>query len=248
MHLEEYMRPDGRRSDELRPVTIVRNFIKNAEGSALISMGGTRVICTVSIEERVPQFLRDQKRGWVTAEYGMLPRSTSSRMQRESSSGKVGGRTMEIQRLIGRALRAVVDFQALGERTFWIDCDVIEADGGTRTASITGAYIALADAFATAIRKGLISKNPMIDSIAAISAGIVEGTPMLDLCYVEDKDAEVDMNVVMTGSGKLVEVQGTAEADPFSRGELDQLMDLAELGILQLTRIQAETLSADMVK
>ncbi len=248
MTLEEYMRPDGRRSDELRPVTIARNFIKNAEGSALISMGGTRVICTVSIEERVPQFLRDQKRGWVTAEYGMLPRSTSSRMQRESSSGKVGGRTMEIQRLIGRALRAVVDFQALGERTFWIDCDVIEADGGTRTASITGAYIALADAFTTAMRKGLIAKNPIIDSIAAISAGIVNGTPMLDLCYVEDKDAEVDMNVVMTGNGKLVEVQGTAEAEPFSRAELNKLMDLAELGILELTRIQAETLSADMVK
>lgn len=242
------MRPDGRKKDELRPVTIVRNFIRNAEGSALITMGGTRVICTASIEERVPMFLRDQKKGWVTAEYGMLPRSTSSRMQRESSSGKVGGRTMEIQRLIGRALRAVVDFEALGERTFWIDCDVIEADGGTRTASITGAYIALADAVKTAMQKGLIAKNPIQDSIAAISVGIVAGEPLLDLCYVEDKDAEVDMNVVMTGSGKIVEVQGTAEAEPFSRAQLNDLMDLAELGILELTHIQSETLAVDMVK
>ena len=242
------MRPDGRKKDELRPVTIVRNFIRNAEGSALITMGGTRVICTASIEERVPMFLRDQKKGWVTAEYGMLPRSTSSRMQRESSSGKVGGRTMEIQRLIGRALRAVVDFEALGERTFWIDCDVIEADGGTRTASITGAYIALADAVKTAMQKGLIARNPIQDSIAAISVGIVAGEPLLDLCYVEDKDAEVDMNVVMTGSGKIVEVQGTAEAEPFSRAQLNDLMDLAELGILELTHIQSETLAVDMVK
>ncbi|HSW64111.1 MAG TPA: ribonuclease PH [Dissulfurispiraceae bacterium] len=242
------MRSDGRKNDALRTVTIIRNFIRNAEGSALITMGGTRVICTASIEERVPMFLRDQKKGWVTAEYGMLPRSTSSRMQRESTSGKVSGRTMEIQRLIGRALRAVVDFEALGERTFWIDCDVIEADGGTRTAAITGAYIALADAVKTAMQKGLITKNPLKDSIAAISVGIVGGTPTLDLCYVEDKDAEVDMNVVMTGSGKIVEVQGTAEAEPFSRAELDHLINLAELGILKLTQIQSETLAADMVK
>ncbi|NLI30155.1 MAG: ribonuclease PH [Nitrospiraceae bacterium] len=244
------MRPDGRTYDQLRPVTMERGFIRSAEGSVLISMGGTRVICTCSIEERVPPFLRDQKKGWVTAEYGMLPRSTSSRMQRESTAGKVGGRTMEIQRLIGRALRAVVDFEALGERTFWIDCDVIEADGGTRTASITGAYVALVEAVRVAMKKGLITRNPVKDSIAAISVGIVAGEPVLDLCYIEDKDADVDMNVVMTGSGRIVEIQGTAEAEPFSRRELDQLIDLAELGILELTRIQAETLAedADMVK
>jgi ribonuclease PH len=242
------MRPDGRKFDELRPVTMQRGFIRSAEGSVLISMGATRVICTCSIEERVPLFLRDQKKGWVTAEYGMLPRSTATRMQRESTSGKLSGRTMEIQRLIGRALRAVIDFEALGERTFWIDCDVIEADGGTRTASITGAYIALADAVQTAMRKGIIIKNPIKDSIAAVSVGIIDGQPLLDLCYVEDKDADVDMNVVMTGSGKLVEIQGTAEAEPFSRKELDQLVDLAELGILELTRLQAVTLEADVVK
>ncbi|HMK43470.1 MAG TPA: ribonuclease PH [Dissulfurispiraceae bacterium] len=242
------MRVDGRRPDQLRPVSIVRNFIRNAEGSVMITVGMTRVICTASVEERVPMFLRDQKRGWVTAEYGMLPRSTSSRMQRESTSGKVGGRTMEIQRLIGRALRSVVDFEALGERTFWVDCDVIEADGGTRTASITGAYVALVDAVRHAMQRGLITKNPLRDTVAAVSVGVVGDEPLLDLCYVEDKGAEVDMNVVMTGSGKIIEVQGTAETVPFSRDRLNALMDLAEFGIVELTHVQEEALSVDMVK
>lgn len=231
------MRPDGRKNDELRPIKIEKNFIKNADGSVLIEIGNTRVICTASIENKVPPFLKDQKKGWITAEYGMLPRSTPVRMIRESTAGRVGGRTHEIQRLIGRALRAVVDLEKLGERTIWIDCDVIEADGGTRTASITGGYVALVEALKQAIKAGMISENPIKDSIAAVSVGVVSGEPRLDLCYVEDSQAEVDMNVVMTGSGKFVEIQGTAEIFPFSKERLLQLLSLAEKGIKEIIRI-----------
>ncbi|MCC6346344.1 MAG: ribonuclease PH [Nitrospirales bacterium] len=234
------MRPDGRKNDELRRVKITRNFITTAEGAVLIELGNTRVICTASIEEKVPPFLRDQKKGWVTAEYGMLPRSTQSRMMREATSGRVGGRTQEIQRLIGRSLRAVVDMELLGERTIWIDCDVIQADGGTRTASITGAYIALCDAVQYAMKNRAIDKSPLKDCLAAISVGVVEKEPRLDLCYQEDSAAEVDMNVVMTGSGKIVEVQGTAEAEPFSRDLLNAMLSLAEKGISELVALQKE--------
>ncbi|HTZ19142.1 MAG TPA: ribonuclease PH, partial [Dissulfurispiraceae bacterium] len=222
------MRPDGRRHDELRKVRIKRNYIKPAEGSVLIEMGDTKVICTASIEERVPSFLRDQKKGWITAEYGMIPRATNIRTAREATLGKTGGRTMEIKRLIGRALRAVVRQELLGERTIWIDCDVIQADGGTRTASITGAYLALHDAVLAALGKGLISRNPITDNLAAVSVGVVRGEPLLDICYAEDSSADVDMNVVMTGGGKIVEIQGTAEAAPFSKAVLDELLGLAE--------------------
>ncbi len=235
------MRPDGRKKNELRKIKITRNFIPAAEGSVLIEVGNTKVICTASIEERVPAFLRDQKKGWVTAEYGMLPRSTTQRMTRESSSGRVGGRTQEIQRLIGRSLRAVVDRQLLGERTVWIDCDVIQADGGTRTASITGAFIAFRDAMEYALRNRMISGNPLLDYLAAVSVGIVDNEERLDLCYAEDSLAEVDMNVVMTGSGKIVEIQGTAEAGAFSREMLDAMLSLAEKGIVELINIQKET-------
>lgn len=239
------MRPDGRKNTEMRQIKVTRNFIGTAEGSVLIEMGGTRVICTASIEDRVPPFLKDQKKGWVTAEYAMLPRSTQSRMMRESSTGRVGGRTHEIQRLIGRALRAVVDLEALGERTIWIDCDVIQADGGTRTAAITGAYICLADALRYAMRNGMIDKTPLRDYLAAISVGIVNGEPRLDLCYAEDSVAEVDMNIVMTGSGKFVEVQGTAEGSPFSKDTLDGLIKLAEDGINKLIKIQKEMVGGE---
>lgn len=231
------MRPDGRKNDELRAIRIEKNFIKNADGSALIELGNTRVICTASIENKVPPFLKDQKKGWITAEYGMLPRSTPVRMLRESTAGRVGGRTHEIQRLIGRTLRAVVDLEKLGERTIWIDCDVIEADGGTRTASITGGYIALVEAINKAMNAGMITENPIKDSIAAISVGIVLGEPRLDLCYAEDSQAEVDMNIVMTGSGKFIEIQGTAEILPFSKENLFQLLSLAEKGIREIIRI-----------
>lgn len=231
------MRPDGRKNDELRTIRIEKNFIKNADGSALIELGNTRVICTASIENKVPPFLKDQKKGWITAEYGMLPRSTPVRMLRESTAGRVGGRTHEIQRLIGRTLRAVVDLEKLGERTIWIDCDVIEADGGTRTASITGGYIALVEAIKKAMNAGMITENPIKDSIAAISVGIVLGEPRLDLCYAEDSQAEVDMNIVMTGSGKFIEIQGTAEILPFSKENLFQLLSLAEKGIREIIRI-----------
>lgn len=231
------MRPDGRKNDELRTIRIEKNFIKNADGSALIELGNTRVICTASIENKVPPFLKDQKKGWITAEYGMLPRSTPVRMLRESTAGRVGGRTHEIQRLIGRTLRAVVDLEKLGERTIWIDCDVIEADGGTRTASITGGYIALVEAINKAMNAGMITENPIKDSIAAISVGIVLGEPRLDLCYAEDSQAEVDMNIVMTGSGKFIEIQGTAEILPFSKENLFQLLSLAEKGIREIIRI-----------
>ena len=214
------MRNDGRKADELRKLKITRNYIKTAEGSVLIEMGDTRVICTATVENSVPPFLRGKGTGWVTAEYAMLPRSSGQRIQRERS--KVGGRTHEIQRLIGRSLRSVVDMKALGERSVLIDCDVIQADGGTRTASITGAYIALVDALRHMKKQGLIEAVPVNDYLAAISVGIVDGKPMLDLCYTEDSTAEVDMNLVMTGKGKIVEVQGTAEGEPFSKEELEQ--------------------------
>lgn len=231
------MRPDGRRNDEIRKIKIIKDFIKNADGSVLIEFGNTRVICTASIENKVPPFLKDQKKGWITAEYGMLPRSTPTRMLRESTAGRVGGRTHEIQRLIGRSLRAVVDLEKLGERTIWIDCDVIEADGGTRTASITGGYIALKEAIEKAMNLGMITENPLKDSISAISVGIIAGEPRLDLCYAEDSQAEVDMNVVMTGNGKFVEIQGTAEILPFSKENLFQLLSLAEKGIREILRV-----------
>jgi ribonuclease PH len=236
------MRPDGRRADELRKITIVRNYIKPAEGSVLIEMGDTKVICTASIESRVPPFLRDQKQGWVTGEYSMLPRSTHTRSAREAARGKQGGRTHEIQRLIGRAMRSVVDLEALGERTIWLDCDVIQADGGTRTASITGAYVALKDAVSFALETGLIEKQPVKDIVAAVSVGIVDGEARLDLAYEEDSSAEVDMNIIMTGAGEFIEVQGTAETNPFGRQPLNQMLDLAESGIKELMEVQKEAL------
>ena len=242
------MRPDGRKNDEMRKVAVTKNFIPAAEGSVLIQVGSTRVICTASIEDKVPPFLRDQKRGWVTAEYGMLPRATNTRTMRESVSGRIGGRTHEIQRLIGRALRAVVDLELLGERTVWVDCDVIQADGGTRTASITGAFMALNDALHRAVRNGVIERNPIREYLAAVSVGIVSGEPRLDLCYVEDSGADADMNVVMTGGGKIVEIQGTAEAEPFSKEMLDSLISLAEKGIRELVAVQRETDKSNMLK
>lgn len=236
------MRSDGRAHDEIRPVKITRNIITHAEGSALIEVGGTRVICTASIEDKVPQFLKDSGRGWVTAEYAMIPRATHTRSPRESAAGRIGGRTHEIQRLIGRSLRAVVDMEALGERTVWIDCDVIQADGGTRTAAITGGFICLADALRHAFECGMIQKAPILDCVAAVSVGIVDGRPMLDLCYEEDFEAEVDMNVVMTGSGRFVEIQGTAETRPFGTETLDELIGLARLGIEKLIDLQRSEL------
>jgi ribonuclease PH len=224
----------------MRTVKLTRNFIDTAEGSVLIEIGKTRVICTASMEEKVPAFLKDKNRGWVTAEYSMLPRATQTRTNRESSMGRVSGRTHEIQRLIGRALRSVVDLAVIGQRTFWIDCDVIQADGGTRTAAITGSFICLADAFHIARRKGLIEKNPLKDYLAAISVGIVNNRPLLDLCYEEDSTAEVDMNIVMTGSGNLVEIQGTAEGAHFSLTDLDELIKLAKGGIDKLVSLQKD--------
>jgi ribonuclease PH len=236
------MRPDGRSADQLRKVTINRNFLKTAEGSVLIEMGETRVICTASIEDKVPLFLRDQKRGWVTAEYSMLPRATQVRTVRESIQGRVGGRTHEIQRLIGRSLRCVMDLEALGERTVWVDCDVIQADGGTRTASITGAFVAMVDALRYARESGMIDTDPVRDYVAAVSIGITGGTPLLDLSYQEDSGAEVDMNVVMTGSGRFIEIQGTAETKPFDRNNLQMLLDLAESGIREIFSLQKRVL------
>ncbi len=233
-------RSDGRGFKELRPGKITRNYLKHAEGSVLIQIGDTKVICTASVEERVPPFLRNTGKGWVTAEYSMLPRSTNTRISRDRGGGN--GRTFEIQRLIGRSLRSVTDLSAFGERTIWIDCDVIQADGGTRTASITGAYVALVDAFRKIVRNGLIEKVPVIDSVAAVSVGKVEGEILLDLNYEEDSKAEVDMNVVMTGGGKFVEVQGTAEGGVFTKKEMDELMILAQNGIKVLTRIQKKSL------
>jgi ribonuclease PH len=239
------MRPDGRRPDELRKIEIIKGFLKTAEGSVLIEAGDTRVICTASIEERVPPFLKDTGKGWITAEYSMLPRSTSTRTMRESTSGRIGGRTHEIQRLIGRAMRAVVDLDALGERTIWLDCDVIQADGGTRTASITGAFIALKSAVNYALGHKIIERDPIREYVAAVSVGIVEGEPRLDLTYLEDSTAEVDMNIVMTDSGRFIEVQGTAEATPFDRQQLKTMLDLAESGIRQIISIQKGVLGED---
>lgn len=239
------MRADGRRQDALRRINITRGFMKFAEGSCMIEVGNTKVICTGSVEEAVPPFLKGKGTGWITAEYGMLPRSCKSRVQREASRGKIGGRTHEIQRLIGRSLRAVVDLSLLGERTIWIDCDVIQADGGTRTASITGSFIALADTLKHLEKQGMIAETPLKDYVAAVSAGIIDGAPALDLDYDEDSMAEVDMNIVMTGSGKFVEIQGTAEGDPFSDKELDGLIDLAKKGIKSIISIQKNTLGKD---
>jgi ribonuclease PH len=233
-------RPDNRRAEDIRPVKITRPFTKYAEGSVLIEMGETKVVCTASVEEKVPPFLRDKGQGWITAEYGMLPRSTHERMSREASKGKQGGRTLEIQRLVGRALRAVTDMNQMGERSIWIDCDVIQADGGTRTASITGSFIALADAFINLKAKGLIKQNPLLDYLAAISVGKVGGEIRLDLAYDEDSRADVDMNLVMTGNGRLVEIQGTAEQTPFTKQELDDFMALGWSGIQSLIKLQKE--------
>src|SRR6266853_2270571 len=232
------MRSDHRPANELRSTTLTPNYLPHAEGSVFIEAGRTKVICTASIEDRVPPFLRNTGKGWVTAEYGMLPRATSTRMQREASSGKVGGRTQEIQRLIGRSLRSVTNLPALGERTVWIDCDVIQADGGTRTASITGAFVALALALDTLRQRDTLRTIPLSDYVAAISVGIVDGEPLLDLAYEDDSRAEVDMNIVKTGDGRFIEVQGTAEAIPFGREALMTLLDLADRGISQLVEQQ----------
>jgi ribonuclease PH len=235
-------RTDGRRVTELRPLTIKRGYLKNAEGSALIEMGGTRVLCAATVEERVPSFLRNSGRGWVTAEYSMLPRSSAERIQREVNRGHPGGRTHEIQRLIGRSLRAVTNLEALGERQILIDCDVIEADGGTRTASITGAFVALVDAIRWLAKKTPLHGSPLRDWVAAVSVGIVEGRPCLDLCYAEDSKAQVDMNLVMTGSGRIVEIQGTAEGEAFSERELASMMALGKSGIRKLIQGQRRVL------
>jgi len=232
------MRSDHRPANELRDTTITPNYLIHAEGSVLVSAGHTKVICTASIEDRVPGFLRNTGKGWVTAEYGMLPRATSTRMQREASAGKVGGRTQEIQRLIGRSLRSVTNLPALGERTIWIDCDVIQADGGTRTASITGAFVALALALEKLRERDVIRVIPLSDYVAATSVGIVDGEPLLDLAYDDDSRADVDMNIVKTGDGRFIEVQGTAEAIPFGRDALMTLLDLADHGIAQLVEKQ----------
>jgi ribonuclease PH len=236
------MRPSGRKPDELRPVRITRGYTRHAEGSVLVEAGDTRVLCTASVEEKVPPFLKGQGKGWLTAEYGMLPRSTNTRMQREAASGKQSGRTQEIQRLIGRSLRAVTDLSLFGERTIQIDCDVLQADGGTRTASITGAFVAVHDAVRVLLDKGAIAASPLVDFVAAVSVGVYEGAPVLDLDYAEDSACETDMNVVMTGSGGLVEVQGTAEGKPFTRAELDAMLELASSGIRQLIATQRSAL------
>jgi ribonuclease PH len=233
-------RVDGRAPDELRPVRMTPGFMPYAEGSCLIEMGNTKVICAATVDDGVPRWMQGTGRGWVTAEYGMLPRSSTERIPREVNKGRPSGRTQEIQRLIGRSLRAVTDMEKLGERTIWIDCDVLQADGGTRTASITGSFVALSLAFAKKIGDDL----PLLDSVAAISVGIVEGLPCLDLNYVEDSTAQVDMNVVMTGSGKIVEVQGTAEHGAFTRAELDIMLDLGTKGIKELTALQEQALGA----
>ena len=236
------MRPNKRSAGQLRPVRIQRSYTRHAEGSVLVEFGDTRLICTASVEEKVPGFLRDRGQGWVTAEYGMLPRATNTRTDREASRGKQTGRTQEIQRLIGRSLRAVMDLKKLGERTIQIDCDVIQADGGTRTAGITGAFVALHDAVTLLRRRGLVTESPVRDFVAAVSVGMVEGTPVLDLDYAEDSTCDTDMNVVMTGSGGFVEVQGTAEGAPFSQAQMDALLVLAQSGIRELIAKQKEAL------
>ena len=236
-------RGDGRATDELRPAQFERDFTVFAPGSVLVSMGRTRVLCTASVEERVPPWMRGSGKGWVTAEYSLLPGSTGERVSREAAKGKQSGRTQEIQRLIGRSLRSVCDMAVLGELQITVDCDVIQADGGTRTASICGAYVALHDALSRLIQKGTLRANPLTEAVAAVSVGVVEGVCMLDLPYEEDSRAEVDMNVVMTSSGRFIEVQGTAEGMPFTKGELDEMLSLAEHGIAQLLDLQTETLA-----
>jgi ribonuclease PH len=236
------MRSDGRAPDELRPVTLTRNYTKHAEGSVLVEVGDTRVICTVSVEDRVPPFLKGKGEGWVTAEYGMLPRATTTRSQRESGRGGASGRTHEIQRLIGRSLRAVVDMKGLGERTLWVDCDVIQADGGTRTASITGAFVAMVDALRHVKKQGMFAELPIYDFVAATSVGKVSGQVLLDLRYDEDSTADVDMNIVKTGRGRFIELQGTAEHKSFDDAELQALMAAADKGIQELVALQRKTL------
>jgi ribonuclease PH len=237
------MRPSKRRPDELRAVAIRRRYTRHAEGSVLVEFGDTQVLCTASVEEKVPPFLRDRGQGWVTAEYGMLPRSTHTRMDREAARGKQSGRTLEIQRLIGRSLRAVTDLELLGERTIVVDCDVIQADGGTRTAAITGGCVALHDALGILVQRGLVTAHPARDFVAAVSVGVYDGEPVLDLDYAEDSGCDTDMNVVMTGAGGFVEVQGTAEGTPFSREELDALLELARRGISELLQKQKQALA-----
>jgi ribonuclease PH len=237
------MRSDGRKPKQLRTIKISPNYLKTADGSVLIEMGDTKVICTAKLEERVPPFLRNSGKGWITAEYGMLPGSSQARIGRESSRGKVGGRTHEIQRLIGRSLRAITDLANLGERTVWIDCDVIQADGGTRTASITGAYVSLCEAIRSWQKRGVMAQEPIKDSVAAVSIGIVDGKILLDLCYDEDSKADVDMNFVMTGSGKFVEIQGTAESAPFTKKQMDKMSEIAQQGIKELLKAQKQALA-----
>ena len=238
------MRIDGRKPKQLRALSITPSYIKTADGSVLIEMGDTKVICTAKLEERVPPFLRNSGKGWITAEYGMLPGSSQVRIGRESARGKIGGRTHEIQRLIGRSLRAIADLKSLGERTVWIDCDVIQADGGTRTASITGAYVALVEAMRRWLSKGILNVDPIRDSVAAVSIGIVDGKILLDLAYEEDSRADVDMNFVMTGSGKFIEVQGTAESAPFTKKQMERMTEIAQQGIRELLKAQQKVISS----
>ncbi|HEY0842229.1 ribonuclease PH [Methylotenera sp.] len=240
--MQQNIRPSQRACNQLRAVEIIRHYTKHAEGSVLVKFGDTHVLCTASVDEKVPGFLKGKGQGWVTAEYGMLPRSTGSRMDREAARGKQSGRTQEIQRLIGRSLRAIIDLEKLGERSIQIDCDVIQADGGTRTASITGAYVALHDAISFLLKNGKISESPLKDSVAAISVGVYQGTPVLDLDYIEDSDCDTDMNVVMTGKGGFVEIQGTAEGEPFERDAMNAMLDLAAHGIQQLITEQNKAL------
>jgi ribonuclease PH len=238
------MRSDGRKPTQLRPLRITPSYIKTADGSVLIEMGDTKVICTAKLEDRVPPFLRNSGKGWITSEYGMLPGSSETRIGRESSRGKIGGRTHEIQRLIGRSLRTIADLRSLGEKTVWIDCDVIQADGGTRTASITGAYVALAEASRKWLGRNVLNSDLIKDSVAAVSIGIVDGKILLDLCYEEDSKAEVDMNFVMTGSGKFIEVQGTAETSPFTKKQMERMAEMAHQGIKELLKEQKKIIAA----
>ena len=241
--MQSHNRPSQRANNQLRTVEISRHYTKHAEGSVLVKFGDTHVLCTASVEEKVPGFLKGKNQGWVTAEYGMLPRSTGSRMDREAAKGKQSGRTQEIQRLIGRSLRAIIDLEKLGERSIHIDCDVIQADGGTRTASITGAYVALHDAISTLLNNGKITENPLKQAVAAISVGVYKGTPVLDLDYIEDSDCDTDMNVVMTADGGFVEIQGTAEGEPFARQAMNAMLDLAASGISDLLKKQQVALA-----
>ena len=242
--MPDFSRQGGRKADELRPVRLERRYTRHAEGSVLVSFGDTRVLCTASVEERVPQFLRGKGEGWVTAEYGMLPRATQTRMQREAAQGRQGGRTLEIQRLIGRALRSIVDLDALGNVQITLDCDVLQADGGTRTAAITGAYVALVDAVRELARRGLVPNDPVHGAVAAISVGLFRGVPLLDLDYPEDSGCDTDMNVVMNDGGGFIEVQGTAEGHAFRRDELDALLELARSGIVRLIELQRAALGS----